>query len=555
MLKLKGKGVCAGIAVGVISYFGSSAPEVAYRNIKDANAELERVEKAKQTAAEQLSELYHKALPELGRESAEIFEIQRELINDIDYNNAIRNIITTQKVNAEYAVAVAADNFSAMLSAMTDDYMCARSADVKDVSQRIIRCLSGSGEKKFFNGKRIICAYDLTPSETFRMDRENVLAFVTARGSQQSHTAILARIMGIPSVIGIGRELTPECDGKLAVVDGSEGIIYIDPTQEILAQAEEKRRDEERLRQLAGEFIGRETVTKDGKKICLCANVGSAADIEAAVGNDAEGIGLLRSEFLYFECGSFPSEEVQFEAYRMAAEAMPGKKVIIRTIDIGADKQADYFGIGQEENPAMGYRGIRICLDRRDIFKTQLRALYRAAAYGRIAIMFPMIISAEEIKMIKDILAEVRSELRSEELEFDENIEIGIMIETPAAVMISDILAKEVDFFSIGTNDLTQYTLAVDRNNPALDSFYDPYHEAVKRMIKLAADNAHAAGIKVGVCGELGSDPNMTEWLLRAGIDELSVPPSEVLEIRRRICEIDLSAEAEEALILQTNQN
>ena len=543
MIKLKGKGVCSGIAIGVISYFGSSAPEVMHRNINDADAELERVKKAKQASEEQLSEMYQKALPELGRDSAEIFEIQRALINDIDYNNAIKNIITSQKVNAEYAVAVAADNFSAMLSAMSDDYMRARSADVKDVAQRVIRCLNGSGEKKFYSGKHIVCANDLTPSDTFRMNRENVLAFVTARGSSQSHTAILARIMGIPSVIGIGRELTPECDGKLAVVDGSEGMIYIEPTPEILETAEEKRHEEENIRRLAGDYFGRETVTIDGTKISLCAGVSSVPDIEAAMDNDAEGIGLFRSESIYLESEDFPSEEAQFEIYRNAAKAASGKRVVIRTVDIGADKQAEYFGLEREENPAMGLRAIRLCLSRKELFKTQIRALYRASAYGKIAVMFPMIISVNEVRMIKEILAEVREELRGKNIPFNESMEIGIMIETPAAAIISDILAKEVDFFSIGTNDLTQYALAIDRNNSALDSFYDPYHEAVKRMIKLTVDNAHAAGIRVGICGELGSDPNMTEWFLRAGIDEISVPPSKILETRRRICEIDLSAQ------------
>ena len=549
MIKLKGKGVCSGIAIGVISYFGSSAPEVMHRNIIDADAELERVKKAKQAAEEQIAELYEKALPELGKESAEIFEIQRAMMNDVNYNNAIKNIITSQKVNAEYAVAVAADNFSAMLSAMSDDYMRARSADVKDVSQRVIRCLNGSREKKFHSGKHIVCAYDLTPSETFRMDRENVLAFVTARGSSQSHTAILARIMGIPSVIGIGRELDPECDGKLAVVDGSEGVIYIDPTPEVLAASEEKRMKEENLHRQASDFAGRETITKDGRKINLCASVSSVQDIEAALSNDAEGIGLFRSEFIYLESDGFPSEEVQFEIYRKAVNAIPGKKIVIRTVDIGADKQLSYLGLEHEENPAMGFRAIRVCFSHKDVFKAQLRALYRAAAYGKIAIMFPMITSVREVRMIKNILEEVKTELRRGNIPFRDNVEIGIMIETPAAAMISDFLAKEVDFFSIGTNDLTQYTLAVDRNNPALDNFYDPYHEAVKRMIKLTADNAHAAGIPVGICGELGSDPGMTEWFLRTGIDELTVPPSKILETRRRICEMDLSSDSEKTYI------
>ncbi len=541
MMKLKGKGVCPGIAIGVISYFSGSEPDVSFRNIDDTAAELERVEKAKACAKEQLTGMYEKALPELGRESAEIFRIQCALIDDRDYNNAVENMIVSQKVNAEYAVAVAADNFSAMLSAIEDDYMCARSADIKDVSHRLIRCLAGSGEKKFHGGKRIICAYDLTPSETFRMDRDNVLAFVTARGSSRSHTAILARIMGIPSVIGTGRELTPDCDGKLAVVDGTDGTVYIDPSPKILEDAERKLAEEEQSRLLASEFIGRETVTKDGRKIPLYANISSVSDLESALKNDAEGVGLFRTEFLFIECGEFPSEDVQFEVYRHAAVSLNGKRLVIRTIDIGSDKKADCFGLAHEENPTMGYRGIRICLDRTDIFKTQLRAIYRASAFGKIAVMFPMITSLNEVRKIKEIISQVKNELRLLEAPFDENIEVGIMIETPAAVMISDILAKEVDFFSIGSNDLTQYILAADRMNPAVDSFYDPYHEAVIRMIKLTAANARSAGIRTEICGDLGSDPQMTDRLIRAGIDEFSVPPSDILRMRKNISCIDLS--------------
>lgn len=548
MLKLKGKGACPGIAVGIISYFGSSAPEITFKNINDADAELERVEKAKNTAKEQLIEMYEKALPRLGKESAEIFQIQCALIDDLDYNKAIRNMITSQKVNAEYAVAVAADNFAAMLSAMEDDYMCARSTDVKDVSQRMIRCLSGSGEKNFYDGKRIICAYDLTPSETFRMNRDNVLAFVTARGSSQSHTAILSRIMGIPSVIGIGRELTPECDGKLAVVDGVEGIIYIDPTPQVLEEAEKKRADAKRRQQLAGEFIGVETATKDGKTIPINANISSVSDLETAIKNDAEGVGLFRTEFLFLECGELPSEDVQFEVYKYAAQTLNGKTLTIRTIDIGSDKRSDCISVEHEENPALGYRGIRICLDREDIFKTQLRAIFRASAFGKIDVMFPMIISLKEVRQIKEIISEVKNELRIMNEKFDENIGFGIMIETPAAVMISDILAKEVDFFSIGSNDLTQYTLAIDRTNPNVEKFCDPYHEAIKRMIKLTVDNAHSAGKKVKICGDLGGDPNMTEWLIRAGIDEISISPADILEMRKRISEIDLSEGAAETV-------
>ncbi len=540
MMKLKGQGACPGIAIGTISYFSGSEPDISFRNTDDAAAELARVEKAKLSAKEQLSEMYEKALPELGKESAEIFRIQSALIDDRDYNRAIENMITSQKVNAEYAVAVAADNFAAMLSAIEDDYMCARSADIKDVSHRIIRCLAGSGEKKFHEGKRIICAYDLTPSETFRMDRDNVLAFVTARGSSRSHTAILARIMGIPSVIGTGRELTPECDGKLAVVDGTEGVIYIDPSPKILEEAEKKRAEEEQARSLASSFIGRSTETKDGKKIPVYANISSVSDLESAVKNDAEGIGLFRTEFLFLECGEFPSEDVQFEVYRHAAETMNGKRLVIRTIDIGSDKIADCFDLEHEENPAMGYRGIRLCLDRTDIFKTQLRAILRASAFGKIAVMFPMIISLSEVKQIKELISETKRELDMTDTAYDKDMETGIMIETPAAVMISDILACEVDFFSIGSNDLTQYTLAVDRTDPAVDNYYDPYHEAVKRMIKLTAANARSAGIRTEICGDLGSDPKMTEWLLKAGIDEFSVSPSEILKMRKRIGEIAL---------------
>lgn len=541
MVTLNGKGVCSGIAIGKISYFKKSAPDVQLVSVENPRAELDRVERAKLAAKRQLSELYGKALIEVGGEDAAIFNIQRMMIDDLDYNNAIVSIITNQKVNAEYAVAVAADNFETMLASMSDDYMRARSADVRDISDRIIRCLNGADEENIGSGKRIVCAADLSPSETVRMDKENVLAFVTVRGSSTSHTAILARTMGIPAVVDVGRGLSRNYDGALAAVDGAEGVVYINPDEKILFRLKAKQMEDMLQKEYMDSFKTGETLTADGKKIKLYANITNASDAKAALESGAEGIGLMRSEFLYLGRDDYPDEETQFEAYKSVLEIMPDKRVIVRTLDIGADKQAEYLGLDHEENPAMGYRAIRVCLDRPDIFKTQLRALYRASAYGRLAIMFPMIISAEEIRKAKACAAEARAELKSEGIPYDENTEIGIMIETPAAAVISDILAAEVDFFSIGTNDLTQYTLAVDRQNPVLERHYDPYHPALKRLVKTVIDNAHSAGIWVGVCGELGRDVNMTEWFVRSGIDELSVVPPAIPEIRRRIGGIDLS--------------
>lgn len=543
MITLKGKGVCSGIAIGRISYFDKSSLNVKRISVEDTDAELERVEEAKNTAREQLSALYQKALREVGEDNANIFEIHRAMLDDFDYNNAITNIITTQKVNAEYAVAVAADNFVMMLSSMADDYMRARSADVRDISDRIIRCLNGRSENISVSGERgerIVCAFDLAPSATVQMDKKGLLAFVTAAGSSTSHTAILARTLGIPAVVGVGRKLTAECNGEIAAVDGTAGIIYISPDEKTIAELKEKQRAENRRRALVKELKGRATATRDGKKISLYANIGNLSDIESVIANDAEGIGLLRSEFLYMEKMDFPSEETQFKAYKQILEAMQGKRVIVRTLDVGADKNVDYFGLEQEENPALGYRSIRLCLTRKDIFRTQLRALYRASAFGNLAIMFPMINSVGELRAAKYEAESARNELRAEGIPFDEKVELGIMIETPAAAIISDLLAAEADFFSIGTNDLTQFALAIDRQNPNLEQFYDPYHPALKRLMKTVIDNAHFAGIWAGVCGELGSDPNMTEWFIQAGIDELSVPPSMVLEIRRKISETEV---------------
>lgn len=539
MITLKGKGVCSGIAIGRISYFDRSALNVKRISVEDTDAELDRVESAKDTARKQLSELYQKALREVGEDNANIFEIHRAMLDDFDYNNAVSNIITTQKVNAEYAVAVAADNFVMMLSSMADDYMRARSADVRDISDRIIRCLNGRRENISGSGDRIVCAFDLAPSATVQMDKKGLLAFATAAGSSTSHTAILAKTLGIPAVVGVGRKLTPDCNGEIAAVDGTAGIIYINPDEKTVAELKEKQRAEQRRRMLVKELKGRATATRDGKKISLYANIGSLSDIESVIANDAEGIGLLRSEFLYMERMGLPSEDTQFKAYRQILEAMQGKEVIVRTLDVGADKNIDYFGLEREENPALGLRSIRLCLTRKDIFRTQLRALYRASVFGKLSIMFPMINSVGELRAAKYEAESVRNELRAEGIAFNESTEIGIMIETPAAAVISDLLAAESDFFSIGTNDLTQFTLAADRQNPNLEQFYDPYHTALKRLMKKTIDNAHSAGIRVGVCGELGSDPNMTEWFIQAGIDELSVSPSTVLEIRRTVSETD----------------
>ena len=499
---------------------------------------MARFEDAQETAIAQLGELYDKAMEDVGEANAAIFEVHQMMLMDLDYVDSIKNIITTQEVNAEYAVATTGDNFSRMFASMDDAYMQGRAADVKDVSDRLLGILSDAGESGVVADEPVIVAADdLVPSETVQLDKSKVLAFATMYGSANSHTAILARTMNIPAVIGLGEGLAKEYDGHMAAIDGFTGTIYIDPDEETMKAMTEKREEDRRQKALLEELKGKENVTLSGQKINVYANIGNLSDVGAVLKNDAGGIGLFRSEFLYLESEDFPTEEQQFQVYKQVAENMAGKKVIIRTLDIGADKQVDYFGLDKEENPALGYRAIRICLTRPEIFKTQLRALYRASAYGQIAIMFPMIISVKEVKQIKVIIEEVKAELREAQIPFREDVELGIMIETPAAVMMSRELAKEVDFFSVGTNDLTQYTLAIDRQNQKLDAFYDPHHPAVLAMIRMAAENAHAEGKWIGICGELGADLELTEEFLAMGLDELSVSPAMVLPLRKKIRE------------------
>ena len=499
---------------------------------------MARFEEAQETAIAQLGELYDKAMEDVGEVNAAIFEVHQMMLMDLDYVDSIKNIITTQEVNAEYAVATTGDNFSQMFASMDDAYMQGRAADVKDVSDRLLGILSDAGESGVVADEPVIVAADdLVPSETVQLDKSKVLAFATMYGSANSHTAILARTMNIPAVIGLGEGLAKEYDGHMAAIDGFTGTIYIDPDEETMKAMTEKREEDRRQKALLEELKGKENVTLSGQKINVYANIGNLSDVGAVLKNDAGGIGLFRSEFLYLESEDFPTEEQQFQVYKQVAENMAGKKVIIRTLDIGADKQVDYFGLDKEENPALGYRAIRICLTRPEIFKTQLRALYRASAYGQIAIMFPMIISVKEVKQIKAIIEEVKEELRQAQIPFREDVELGIMIETPAAVMMSRELAKEVDFFSVGTNDLTQYTLAIDRQNQKLDAFYDPHHPAVLAMIRMAAENAHAEGKWIGICGELGADLELTEEFLAMGLDELSVSPAMVLPLRKKIRE------------------
>lgn len=534
------KSVFGGIAIGKLMVFRKTDQTVKREKISDAKAEVERFYRAREDAKEQLKILHEKALQEVGQINAAIFEVHQMMLDDLDYVEAIVNMIETQSINAEFAVATTGDNFSAMFLAMEDEYMKSRAADVKDISNRIIQILSGqeSGEMGAVKEPVILVAEDLAPSETVQLDKSKVLAFVTRFGSTNSHTAILARTMNIPALIGVA--LPEEMEGKLGIVDGFEGKLIVEPTKEVLEEYEAKKRAEEEKRKLLLELRGKETVTKDGKRIELYANIGSVSDVAAALANDAGGIGLFRSEFLYLEASDYPTEEEQFTAYRQVAEAMAGKKVIIRTLDIGADKQVDYFQLGREENPALGYRAIRICLDREDVFKTQLRAIFRASYYGTIAIMIPMIISLEEVRRIKELICEVKAELDAELLPYHE-VELGIMIETPAAVMMSRELAEEVDFFSVGTNDLTQYTLALDRQNPKLDAFYDPHHPAILKMLQMVVDNGHAGGCWVGLCGELGADVSLTKTLLEMGFDELSVTPSMILKVRQVIRQLNLS--------------
>ena len=537
MQELKGKSVFGGIAIGRISVYNKDESTVKRVKIEDTVAEVKRFEEAKETAKEQLQALYEKALVEVGEVNAMIFDVHQMMLDDLDYVEAITHMIENQGINAEYAVAATGDNFSNMFAAMDDDYMKARAADVKDISNRVVKILQGKKDSVLDGDEPVILlADDLAPSETVQLDKSKVLAFVTRHGSTNSHTAILARTMNIPALIGVRFE--EAVDGKFAIVDGYNGSVYVEPTDDVVKEYESKKQEAEEKKRLLQELKGKENITLDGKKIKLYANIGGVTDVASALQNDAEGIGLFRSEFLYLESDTFPTEEEQFQAYKTVAENMAGKKVIIRTLDIGADKQVDYFNLDKEDNPAMGYRAIRICLTQPEIFKTQLRAIFRASYYGNIGIMYPMIISVSEVQRIHAIVDEVKAELDAQGLPYGD-VEQGIMIETPAAVMMSAELAKEVDFFSIGTNDLTQYTLAIDRQNPKLDDFYDSHHPAILRMIQMVIENGHKEGCWVGICGELGADTTLTETFLKMGIDELSVSPSMIFPVRDKVRSTD----------------
>lgn len=557
MITYSGKSVFDGIAIGKIRVCKKKGCQIERVTIDNPDIEMERFERAKAEASAQLKALYDKTLSEAGEVGAAIFEIHRMLLDDRDYNQSVEDMVRTQEVNAEYAVAFVGDLFFRKFAEMSDDYMKERAADVKDISERLIAVLSGSSTATMGNDESdisektdkldiseepiILVAEDLAPSETVQLDKDKVLAFVTVHGSTNSHTAILARTMGIPALVSCDIPLDESVDGRLAIVDGRKGCVYVEPDEELLEKMRACQQEEQSEREMLRALKGKESVTLDGRKITLCANIGNLKDLEAALENDAEGVGLFRSEFLYLESEHLPTEEEQFRVYKTVAEAMAGKRVIIRTLDIGADKKRDYLGLEAEENPALGYRGIRICLTRTEIFKTQLRALFRAGTFGNIAVMYPMIISLDEVREIKKIVEEVRAELAAEGTPFGK-LEQGIMIETPAAVMMSRELAREVDFFSIGTNDLTQYTLAIDRQNPKLDAFYDAHHPAVLRMIAMVVENAHKENIQVGICGELGADLELTEEFLKMGIDELSVSPGRILLLRKLVREMDLKA-------------
>lgn len=533
-----GKSIFKKIAIGKILFYQKGEQTIKRTHIEEVDAELKRYEKARAAAIEQLDALHEKALKEVGEANAAVFEVHAMMLEDDDYVDSIVNIIESQQVNAEFAAATTGDNFSKMFANMDDDYFKARAADVKDISERLINILSGKeGDQVIGDQSVIVVADDLVPSETVQMDKKKLLGFVTKYGSANSHTAILARTMNIPALIGV--DIQEEWNGKLAVVDGYEGILYLEPDGETLARLQKRQQEDLETEKLLQQMKGKEDVTLDGRHIRLYANIGGVKDVADVLANDAAGIGLFRSEFLYLEANDYPDEETQFRAYKTVAENMAGRKVIVRTLDIGADKQADYFKLDKEENPAMGYRAIRICLERTDIFKTQLRALLRASAFGNIAIMYPMIISVDEVRKIKRIFEEVKQELKEQEIPFGD-VEQGIMIETPAAVLISDMLAQEVDFFSIGTNDLTQYTLAIDRQNMKLDHFYDSHHPAVLRMIQMIVENGHKHGCWVGICGELGADMTLTKTFLEMGLDELSVSPAFVLPIRKMIRELSI---------------
>lgn len=537
----QGKAIFKGVAIGKILVYQNKKSQMKRVPSEDSELEMSRFHEAKSKAISQIKALYQKAVEEIGTSGAGIFEVHQMMLEDLDYLGSIENMICNQKINAEYAVAVTGDNFYQMFLAMEDDYMKGRAADIKDVSERVVNILSCKQEVSFdMEEAVIIFADDLAPSETLSLDKSKVLSFVTRYGSTNSHAAILAKAMNIPSLVGVSLDSFKGIDGRLAIVDGFTGMLYIDPDEETLQIMKIKQREDQHKRDFLRALKGKENITLDGKRINLYGNIGGISDVASVLQNDAGGIGLYRSEFLYLQKDSYPTEEELFQEYKAVAEKMDGKKVIIRTLDIGADKQVDYFNLDKEENPALGYRAIRICLDRKEIFKTQLRALLRASMYGTIAIMYPMIISLDEVFEIKKIVQEVKEELKKEKVPFVE-VEQGIMIETPAAAMISDLLAKEVDFFSIGTNDLTQYTLAMDRQNPKLDKLFNAHHPAILRFIKMIVDHGHGAGIGVGICGELASDLELTETFLKMGVDELSVSPTFILELRKKIRELDLS--------------
>lgn len=544
MMEFTGKSVYKGITIGKVLVFKKRDSQIKRTKIEDAQAEIQRVETACGQAKAQLQALYDKAVKEVGEASAAIFEVHQMMLEDDDYLDSINNMIQTEMVNAEYAVAITGDNFAEMFANMDDDYMKARSADVKDISERLVRNLSGEGDADLSSMEpSVIVADDLSPSETVQMDKEKILGFVTVHGSTNSHTAILARMMNIPALIGVPLDLNEIHNGMEAVVDGFESRVIFEPDEEVRSKTQGRIQEEQEKAHMLQTLKGKENVTLDGRKVNIYANIGSVGDVGYVLENDAGGIGLFRSEFLYLGKSDFPTEEEQFQAYRQVLQTMAGKKVIIRTLDIGADKQVDYFNLGNEDNPALGYRAIRICLKQPDIFKTQVRALLRAAVFGNLSVMYPMIISVDEVKKVYEIVEEVRQELEAKGIPY-KMPEQGIMIETPAAVMVSDELAQIVDFFSIGTNDLTQYTLAIDRQNAKLDDFYNPHHPAVLRMIKMVTDNAHKHGKWAGICGELGADPELTEEFMRMGLDELSVAPSMILKLRKAVREMDLSRDA-----------
>ncbi len=544
MMEFTGKSVYKGITIGKVLVFKKRDSQIKRTKTEDAQAEIQRVETACGQAKAQLQALYDKAVKEVGEASAAIFEVHQMMLEDDDYLDSINNMIQTEMVNAEYAVAITGDNFAEMFANMDDDYMKARSADVKDISERLVRNLSGEGDADLSSMEpSVIVADDLSPSETVQMDKEKILGFVTVHGSTNSHTAILARMMNIPALIGVPLDLNEIHNGMEAVVDGFESRVIFEPDEEVRSRTQGRIQEEQEKAHMLQTLKGKENVTLDGRKVNIYANIGSVGDVGYVLENDAGGIGLFRSEFLYLGKSDFPTEEEQFQAYRQVLQTMAGKKVIIRTLDIGADKQVDYFNLGNEDNPALGYRAIRICLKQPDIFKTQVRALLRAAVFGNLSVMYPMIISVDEVKKVYEIVEEVRQELEAKGIPY-KMPEQGIMIETPAAVMVSDELAQIVDFFSIGTNDLTQYTLAIDRQNAKLDDFYNPHHPAVLRMIKMVTDNAHKHGKWAGICGELGADPELTEEFMRMGLDELSVAPSMILKLRKAVREMDLSRDA-----------